>query len=145
MESKLISMMEQPIPSKIEYRQLNYRPTIHKLNKTYDILNHVLFDNELEKCHLNVRGIRQAWGCAYPLKRNGVHKTYIEVLDKLPCEQFMVAVLAHEMVHQWQWDIVEPKRKLKKYLADHGKAFYSWKSKFENYGINFGTYIPHYV
>jgi hypothetical protein len=144
MRSKLEKIINQPIPEISEYAKMSYRPTSQKAYRIYHMLNEVIFENELSPCRLIVRDLRGVWGYAHAMIHNYKFKTYIELTHKYPCEQFFVAVVGHEMVHQWQWEVVEPTRNKKKYLAGHGKVFYKWKKKFNEHGIPFGEHIPCY-
>jgi hypothetical protein len=62
-------------------------------------------------------------------------------MDKWFCAQWAVTVIAHEMVHQHQWDIEGPKRwrKGKDFLMSHGPTFFRFRDKLEKYGISLKT------
>jgi len=48
-----------------------------------------------------------------------------------------ISTLAHEMVHQYQWDIysnIRVKRGLTRHMS-HGPSFYIWRNKLSKYGI----------
>jgi hypothetical protein len=65
------------------------------------------------------------------------YRTKIRLSDDLFCHRWMVLILAHEMAHQYQWEIHGPKRKhLKREpLLSHGPTFFEMKPKFLEHGI----------
>jgi hypothetical protein len=49
--------------------------------------------------------------------------------------------VAHEMVHQYQWDI-ESKRRVRQGMGSimsHGPTFYAWRDKLKKHGIPLKT------
>jgi predicted SprT family Zn-dependent metalloprotease len=46
-----------------------------------------------------------------------------------------VEVLAHEMVHLWQWQTIEGS------TVNHNTEFHSWKEKFKQNGLNLGLKV----
>jgi len=141
--SVLQKIMAKPIPNRAEYWRNEYRPTQQKVTHTYNALNKSLFKDRLKRPCIVVGQQRNVWGWANLLDDYRVH---MGLSDKYPCEQFFVAVLAHEMIHQWQWEVDAPKRRKKglRYQTAHGENFQAWKDTFDKFEIPFGMYLPHY-
>lgn len=139
----LQKIIAKPIPNKDEYWRSNYRPSQQKVAHTYNLLNKVLFKGRLVRPKIAIYQQREVWGWANMLPG---HRVDIGINHRYPCEQFFVAVLAHEMIHQWQWEVDAVKR-IKQGLrvqTCHGENFQMWKNTFEKYQIPFGMYLPHY-
>jgi hypothetical protein len=62
----------------------------------------------------------------------------IRLMDKWYCKQWLITVLAHEMCHQYQWDIqgMERLKRGKQPLMSHGPSFFVFRDKLKNYGIS---------
>ena len=61
----------------------------------------------------------------------------IRLSDKWYCKQWLILTLAHEMCHQYQWDInskIRMKYDLKP-LMSHGPSFFIHKNKLARHGI----------
>ena len=65
----------------------------------------------------------------------------IEMMDKWFCPQWMVTTLAHEMCHQYQWDIVGPERDEQGYkpIMSHGPTFFQFRDDLNNHYIPLKT------
>jgi hypothetical protein len=61
----------------------------------------------------------------------------ITLNNKWYCKQWLVMTLAHEMRHQYQWDVLSFKRlkEGKQPLMSHGPSFFLFKHKLAKYGI----------
>jgi hypothetical protein len=60
------------------------------------------------------------------------------MMDKWFCPQWFVTTLAHEMVHQFQWDVLGPERQDngKDWLMSHGPSFYAFREDLEPHNIS---------
>ena len=58
-------------------------------------------------------------------------------MDKWYCKQWLITVLAHEMCHQYQWDVQGPKRLKagKEPMLSHGPSFFVFRDKLAKHGI----------
>lgn len=58
-------------------------------------------------------------------------------MDKWYCRQWLIIVLAHEMCHQYQWDVVGEKRikQGKNPIMSHGPSFFIYRDKLAKHGI----------
>jgi len=134
--------MEAPLPSKTYQRRLQYRPSYKDINYAYNKLNFYLFDNRLRKPYIEQGTRRQTWGyCQWEdeLQDTGSY-CHIKLMDKWFCPQWFWNTLAHEMVHQWQWDI----GRFEGYRVDtssgsHGRSFFLWRDRFAHYGLSLKT------
>lgn len=108
-----------------------YETTFEDCKKWFNILNRELFDNKLPQ--VDVIDIR--W-------RRGTLAYYVSQLDdkdltykhsllamnkKYKSKKFFVEVLAHEMVHHWQFVNDLP--------TNHGETFQVWNEKLKKRGI----------
>lgn len=105
-----------------------YETTIEDCQEWFNILNRELFDNSLPNVdEIDVRWRRQAHAYYdYAVKRNGPCKLLMN--KKYKSKQFFVEVLAHEMVHHYQY--INGER------MGHGSSFMKWRGKFNKKGLN---------
>jgi hypothetical protein len=139
MEKSIKELMETPLPSLTEQRKLAYRPSIKEVNKLYDQLNKDIFQNKLVRPEIQLGIRRQCWGIClgYVKPRKPGTWCVIKLSDKWYCKQWLIAILAHEMSHQYQWDIIGPKRYLKgkDFLMSHGPTFFQHRDRMLKYNI----------
>ena len=62
----------------------------------------------------------------------------IRVSDKWFCKQWLITTLAHEMVHQYQWDIQGRERikNGKEPFISHGPTFFQFRDKLAENNIS---------
>lgn len=62
-------------------------------------------------------------------------------MDKWYCKQWLVNTLAHEMCHQYQWDIIGNQRLIegKQPIMSHGPSFFVFREQLKEHGINLKT------
>ena len=136
-------IMESPLPSITYQRRKSFRPTYSDINYAYNIINRYVFDNALKQPKIEQGTLRKAWGYCNWLdeERNGT-SCHIKLMDKWFCSQWFLNTLAHEMVHQYQWDIYRWEhldyygRPMYEKSGAHGPSFYAWRDRFEHYGLN---------
>jgi hypothetical protein len=133
-------MLEQ-LPPLTFQKRLMYRTNLNEVQHIYKILNSTIFSNELIMPKFQILPRLRHWGLCYghyEKPRNS--KTYcgIQLMDKWYCKQWLIAVVAHEMCHQYQWDIIgeQRKKKGKDPIMSHGPSFYIFREKLER------NYIP---
>lgn len=140
----LEDIMHIPLPSITEQKKLCYRPSKADINHIYRELNTYIFRNELEMPKIEIRSHRKKyWGmCVGETEeiRDG-SCCEIKLMDKWFCPQWTVTIIAHEMAHQYQWDILGPKRYKKGYehLMSHGPSFFVFRERLEKYYIPLKT------
>lgn len=133
-------MMATELPPKVLQRKLPYRPSQDEIEYTYDKLNRYVFDNALRRPQLIQNTIHRAWGVCYgdiDLDPETGSNCRIRIMDKWFCIQWMVTTLAHEMCHQYQWDVHGPEREEsgKDWLMSHGPTFLEHRERLAEYNI----------
>lgn len=137
-------IMECELPSITSQRRKEFRPGPAEITYAYNLINRNVFRNQLEKPIIRTGRLNRAWGqCQWHWKEQR-HGTYCDLwlADKWFCPQWFMNVLAHEMVHQWQWDVYRWDyqdhfgRDMKHQGSGHGPSFYQWREEFEYYGLN---------
>ena len=142
-QKQLKEWMKEDLPSISKQKRHIYRPTKREINHTYNVLNLVLFNGKLIRPKITVISRRYYWGLC---QANNIQpqvlksKSNCELLlnDKWFCRQWFIDTLAHDMAHQYQWDIDGPKRveEGKEALMSHGPSFFKHKPKLDRYGLN---------
>jgi hypothetical protein len=136
----LKSLMDQPLPSKTEQRRKCYKPKLKEVRAIYRLINREIFYNKLPMPKIVIRRLRDCVGICVghegPIRKTKSHVT-IHLSDAYYCRQWMVSTLAHEMVHQYQWDVysnIRVKRGFPRHMS-HGPSFYIWRKKLAKHGI----------
>jgi hypothetical protein len=107
-----------------------------------------VFDNQLYRPEIELGRLRKIWGYCQWQKDQQDTGSYctIKLSDKWFCEQWFMNTLAHEMVHQYQWDIYRWDhldyygKEMNKTSGAHGPSFYMWRPKFEAFGLSLKIY-----
>lgn len=140
--SPLIEIMQERLPCISYQKRLGYRTSVKEVEELYKIINHNIFDNKLEMPELVVASrCRKYWGMCYgeaELFDGTQSYCRIKLMDKWFCRQWLVTVLAHEMCHQYQWDIIGPQREElgKMPIMSHGPTFFMYRDRLNNHGIS---------
>lgn len=143
---QLIELMEEPLPNISFQKRMGYRTHIGEVEELYKIINSSIFDNKLAMPELEVKPrCRKYWGVCFGEfeKPDGSHSyCRIKLMDKWFCRQWLITTLAHEMCHQYQWDILGEERKQmgKDPLMSHGPSFFIYKPKLAEYKISLKRY-----
>lgn len=132
-------MMASELPPKTLQRRMPYRPSVDEVEYTYDKLNRYVFDNALKRPEIITSTLQKAWGVCYglvELEPSGSN-CKIRLMDKWYSIQWMVTTLAHEMCHQYQWDIYGPEREEngKHWLMSHGPSFLEHRDRLAEFDI----------
>lgn len=134
-------LMESELPSKTEQRQKKFRPTQKQVKEYFRLINREIFDNKLPIPKFQIRRLYNCVGMCEgkegPIRKTKSHCT-IHLADKYYCIQWFLSTLAHEMVHQYQWDIfsnIRVKRGLTRHMS-HGPSFYIWRKRLAKHGIS---------
>lgn len=137
----IAELMDLPLPTVGQQKRLPFRPTKHFIHHVYELLNYEVFDNTMYKPRLELHShCRKYWGMC----EGNISKDYtgsfcrIIMMDKWFCPQWFVTTLAHEMVHQYQWDVLGPERQEngKDWLMSHGPSFYAFREDLEPHNIS---------
>jgi hypothetical protein len=143
--SPILEIMESPLPSIGQQKRLSYRTDINEVTRLYKMLNWYIFDYKLSMPVLEVvPRCRKYWGMCYgEEKRFPYRKSQckIRLMDKWYCKQWLVTTLAHEMCHQYQWDIIGNERweQGKQPIMSHGPSFFIFKETLKKHGISLKT------
>lgn len=141
--------MTAPLPCVSEQKRLPFRPLPEEVDALYRSINRHVFDNQLTQPEIVLGTLQKAWGrCNWEdtrQRRSSWGKTgtwcRIELYDKWFCPQWFCNTLAHEMVHQWQWDVYRFEhekaygRKMFDGSGAHGPSFHMWRECFESWGL----------
>lgn len=142
--SQLYKLMSEDLPNITYQKRLHYRTSKREVLALYKIINKEIFNDKLPMPEIHVLPRRRDyWGIC--MAKNFVpdddfttSDCVIKLMDKWFCRQWLITVLAHEMCHQYQWDINSRKRvrEGRKPLMSHGPSFFVFKDKLEKHGIS---------
>lgn len=109
--------------------QYEYETTVEDCQRWFNILNRELFDNSLppvDEIDIRWRRGAHAW-YDYDQKNPGQGTAKLLMNKRYKSKQFFVEVLAHEMVHHYQYIYNEE--------MGHGSSFVKWRDKFNKKGL----------
>lgn len=137
--------MDEPLPSKTEQRAKKYRPKLKEVKALFRLINREIFSNRLPMPKFQIRRLHNALGICEgkdgPIRKTKSH-CIIHLTDRYYCKQWFISTLAHEMVHQYQWDIysnIRVKRGMKRTMS-HGPSFHLWRKRFAKFGMALKTH-----
>lgn len=142
--SELSILMSQELPSYGYQKRLNYRTNQREVLHLYKLINREIFNNKLPQAEIRVLNkTPMYWGyCiaknSIPDIEHGKSVCLIKVAEKWYCKQWLITTLAHEMVHQYQFDVESVKR-MKHGLdpiMSHGPSFFVFREKLARHGIS---------
>lgn len=137
---KVKELMQHPLPTITEQKRLQYRPNQKEVTRTYNLLNDAIFDNKLCKPTIELKRMTHCWGVCHGDYLDNESPVCIKILlsDKFYTKQWFITVLAHEMAHQWQWEVQGPKRTRKglEALMNHRACFFVHKKRMASMGIS---------
>lgn len=140
----LRKIMALQLPGITYQKRKSFRPGEEDINYAYSIINKYVFDSALTRPDIQPGRQRQVMGfCQWNLEEQDSGSwCNIGLLDKWFCPQWFMNILAHEMIHQYQWDIYrwdhleQHGRKMCESSGAHGPTFYMWRERFEFYGLS---------
>lgn len=141
-QNELLEYMHEPLPPISEQRRLIYRPSKGQVIYFYKLINHSVFDDQLCLPDIELMArCRKYWGMCYGNYIKVPHRNtfcHIRLMDKFYCRPWLISILAHEMVHQYQWDIVGPQRleEGKERMLSHGPTFFQYRDRMAEHGIS---------
>jgi len=143
---QLREWMNEDLPSITKQKRFVFRPTQKEIVQTYNVLNTALFQGRLIRPVIETVNKRTYWGLCqattwHPKQYKTRSNCEILLSEKWFCRQWFIDTLAHEMVHQYQWDIDGPKRcaQGKEPIMSHGPSFFKHKTKLDRHGLNLKT------
>lgn len=133
-------LMNEPLPSKTQQKRNCYRPTLSEVRKVYNLINKYVFNGRLTRPKIILTRCHSYWGLCFGNYRQMRPGTYCRIIlrNSYPSGQMMVQIIAHEMVHQYQWDIYSTRRLMegKEAIMSHGPSFFAWRDKLAEYDID---------
>ena len=145
----LKNLMMTELPPLTFQRKMHYVTDMREVKALYRLINASIFNDKLSMPKIYVKPrLREMWGQCYgadTLYHKGKSRCVIMLSERWYCKQWLIMALAHEMVHQWQWDIYSKKRMKQglEPIMSHGPSFYQWKDKFNKHGIPLKTFNDH--
>jgi hypothetical protein len=134
--------LNEDLPSIPKQKKHPFRPTITEARRTWRVLNKLCFNNELKMPEFSLHSRKSWWAmcvssCGIPKELKTKSNCEIMLSDKWFCRQWFVDTLAHEMAHQYQWDVDGVKRIKEgcKPLMSHGPSFFKHRDAMEKYGL----------
>jgi len=126
-------LMQTPLPTITKQRRRLYRPGLTEIYAVYDLLNKFVFKNALTKPVITIKNTGKHLGHCTG-RGDGCE---LILSDRWYCAQIMVITLAHEMAHQYQWDVLGKQKVAqgKKRNLSHGSTFYIYRHRLLEYGI----------
>lgn len=141
------ALMAAPLPSITYQRRKLFRPTEADLLYAYKILNKYIFSNQLRRPLLELGQTQKCWGyCSWEKDRQYTGSyCKIKLSNKWFCQQWFLNTLAHEMVHQYQWDIYRWEhldafgKPFHTNSGGHGPSFFVWRDIFGDFDLTLKT------
>lgn len=138
---KLKDLMGEDYPKVYIQKKSLYKTNIREVRALYRLINKEVFNDRLPGATLNLKNrTREMWGMCtgyhHSINKRG-SRCKIELTTRWYCRQWLIMVLAHEMVHQYQWDI-ESQKRIKNGLPpimSHGPSFYAFRKKLKKHKI----------
>jgi len=127
-KNTLKTLMNSDLPSILQQKQKLYKPTLREVQELYDLLNQNVFDSKLKRPKIILKKCRGNLGWCIPYANSRRRWCELILRNRWYCVQWTITILAHEMAHQWEWDILGK-------APSHGKLFFIWKKKLERFGI----------
>lgn len=116
-----------------EHEKLEYEATEENCRFWFNLLNEELFDGVLPPVPFGFKWLRKRWAyyeydddpekAIFQLEKIVMHRKY-------PTKRMFVEVLAHEMVHHWQYKTLGGKK------VDHEEEFVEWCIRAKTIGLN---------
>lgn len=143
--------MNAELPMISEQKRLPFRPSQWEVDSMYKSINRYVFDNQLTQPEIVLGQWPKYWGmCIWEENRQrrgswGKQGTWcvLRLSDKWYSPQWFVTMMAHEMVHQYQWDIDRFERYDQGFDRDiegaHGPSFFAWRDALLDVGLPLKT------
>ena len=117
-----------------------YKTNIREIKALYRLINATIFNDSLVMPEIKLVRLRNAWayceGDECPFSKNKTRCT-IYVHENWYRKNYLISTIAHEMVHQYQWDIISRKRQKQGLcsIMSHGPTFFQWRDAFNKHGL----------
>ena len=142
-DSPIAQLMESELPSIGYQKRLTYRATYKEVKSLYKMINKEVFNNKLPPAEIRIMNKTPGyWGFCIAKHitpyTTGESTCLIKLSEKWYCKQWLITTLAHEMVHQYQFDVDGPKRMKRglEPIMSHGPSFFAFRDKLKKHGIS---------
>lgn len=139
----LIRMMQTPLPNITFQKRKMYRPDLDEVNYIYDKVNLYVFDNSLARPPIKLGHYKGFWGECTGYEEFTNPGTYcsIKISRNWFCLQWLVTTVAHEMAHQYEWDVIGDYHEEigQDRRMTHRQAFFIHRKRMAQYGISLKT------
>lgn len=120
-KSKLVRELRKDAP------KAKYAPTIGEAKLWFRIINREVFNGEVQEFdEIEIRRRHGCWG-----ECEGRHRPHkhcrLSLNHHMLSKKHFITVLAHEMVHNWEWMNFD--------RMTHGERFLQWKPRMVKFGI----------
>jgi hypothetical protein len=106
-----------------------YETTIEDCQEWFKVLNRELFENSLPQINeIDIRWRRGAYAYYDYDERRSSGTCKLLMSKRYKSKKFFIEILAHEMVHHYQYTNNE--------VMGHGSSFLKWRDKFNKKGLN---------
>ena len=146
----LKELMSEDLPSLTYQRKICYLTSVREVKALFRLINKEIFGNRLSMPKFEVRGrLMGSWGECHGMDfipyRTGKSRCLIVLADRWYCRQWLIMALAHEMCHQYEWDIISKRREREGLppIMSHGPTFFRWRDKLKKKGIPLKKYNNH--
>jgi len=122
LKSKIVKVMKT-------VDNMPYETTLRDCREWFEVINNELFKGKLPPVdEIDIRWRRGTHAYyEYAIKPKCKNHTSIKMNKRYSSKQMFVEILAHEMVHHWQY--------VMGHNDSHGKSFNSWKGPFGRKGL----------
>lgn len=137
----LKELMECELPKITYQKKLSYSTNIREVKALYRMINSAIFYDKLIMPKFEIKSrFRNCWGTCYGIDTafsKNKSRCTIMLADRWFCRQWLITALAHEMVHQYQWDVYSQIRvkRGQESIMSHGPSFYIFRKKLKKHGI----------
>lgn len=137
--SQLEKLLATPLPSRSQQRRKPYRPREQEIRRVYSLLNRAVFNGVLRRPEIKTGRETNALGWCIGIRSPSRSRSgcIIRITDKWYSVHWLIFVMAHEMCHQYQWDIIGPQRQAqgREPIMSHGPSFFQHRAKLAELGI----------
>ncbi len=141
--------MSHDLPPLTFQRKMEYSATMREVKALYRLINREVFQNKLAMPKIHVKSrLQGSWGECYGADTpyvKGKSRCVITLADRWYCKQWLIMAIAHEMCHQYEWDIISKRRQKegKPPIMSHGPTFFLWRDKLRKKGIPLKKFNDH--
>ena len=120
------------------YKVCNDQAQHEDAEEAYTLINKHIFDNGLDPLLIAIHRRNGYWGSCHAGYTNEEYRcTHIRLTDWFETRTSFIETIAHEMVHQFQWDILSNERDNQGLgpIMSHGPSFFALRPALAEYNI----------